>query len=90
MALVENGGDVGVIETVLILGAQGGGVQSRAVSLLGLPPETKRRTDKHTNTWSDSSLLQVSADVCPVHCYIVPPSVGNMHGGMELLHASDG
>lgn len=50
VALVEDGGDVGVVQAVLVLGAQGGGAQGRAVSLLGLPPETERRTR------SDSSL----------------------------------
>lgn len=55
MALVEDGGDVGVVETVLVLRAQGGGAQSGAVSLLGLPPETNGPTHK---TPSDPSLLQ--------------------------------
>lgn len=47
VALAQDGGDVvGVIEAVLILGAQGGGAQSCAMRLLRLPPDMKQNSRK--------------------------------------------
>ena len=55
MALVQDGGDVGVIETLLVLGAQGGGAQSCAVGVLRLPPEMKQTTETLTSTLTQLS-----------------------------------
>lgn len=44
---MQDGGDVGVIETVLVLGAQSGGAQGRTKCVLRLPPERKRQTTEN-------------------------------------------
>ena len=84
VALVQDGGDVaGVIEAVLILGAQSGGAQSYAMRLLWLPPERKQNSRKSIKHWFNSSTFilcsTVNTGMCPASYYTLPPSVKRTH-----------
>lgn len=84
VALVQDGGDVaGVIEAVLILGAQSGGAQSYAMCLLWFPPEMKQNSRKSRKYWLNSSTFihcnTVNTGMCPASYYTLPPSVKRTH-----------
>lgn len=51
--------------------------------LLWLPPETRRRQTLHKYTVRFST-LRVTTDTCPVHYYMVPPSVRKTPGPLNV------
>ncbi|TNN40838.1 hypothetical protein EYF80_048993 [Liparis tanakae] len=56
VALVQDGGDVGVVEALLVVRAERGRAQSRTVRVLGLPPERKKNRKTLTRAFSFQTL----------------------------------